>query len=403
MNRRYLYLVIIPIICMAAGCSISKKNVKENNRITAKWIDSHLAHAAQQYKTLAQKLPDGVMPRSFTNGELNTCSSSNWVAGFYPGTLLYLYQATGDKAMRDEALKRIVLMDKEQHNSGTHDLGFMIFCSYGTLYNMEPKDSYRQILINAARSLAKRFNPTIGCIRSWGKIDDKKDFRVIIDNMMNLELLFWAAEQTGDQSLLDIAVTHANTTMKNHFRPDHSSYHVVFYDQATGAVVKRQTAQGAADESAWARGQAWGLYGYTLMYRATKDKKYLKQAQGIAHFILGNPNLSSDKIPYWDYNAPGIPAVPRDASAAAITASALIELAGYSNTTLAAKYRATVDIILKTLSTEEYTAAIGSNGGFILRHSVAHFPKGVEVDAPQSYADYYYIEALLRYKKMIGL
>jgi len=226
---------------------------------------------------------------------------------------------------------------------------------------------------------------------------------VIIDNMMNLELLFWAARETGDHSLYDLSITHANTTLKNHFRADNSSYHVVVYDPKTGSVIKKQTAQGAADESAWARGQSWGLYGYTVMYRETKEKKYLEQAQKIAEFVLNNPNLPANKIPFWDYNAPGIPNTYRDASSSAIMASALIELAGYSNKKLANKYIVVVETILQTLSTPEYKAKKGENGGFFLKHSVAHLPANTEVDSPLPYADYYYTEALMRYKKYMGL
>lgn len=373
------------------------------NEITSAFVNEQLNNAVKQYEYMAKILPPKLMPRSYTNNTLNTCSSANWIAGFYPGTLLYLYKGVGSKPMYDEALKRIVIMDSQQYNTGTHDLGFMMYCSYGNLYRITPQDSYKQILIHAARSLAKRFNPTVGCIRSWGKINDTTEFRVIIDNMMNLELLFWAARATGDKSLYDIAVSHANTTLKNHFRKDYSSYHVVVYNPLTGAVIKKQTAQGATDESAWARGQSWGLYGYTMIYRETKDKRYLTQAQNIAHFILTNSNLPKDRIPYWDYNAPDIPNAPRDASAAAVMASAFIELAGYSNKALSDKYLKTAGIILRTLATPEYTARIGDNGGFILKHSVAHFPKKVDVDSPLPYADYYYIEALLRYKALFKL
>ena len=292
-------------------------------------------------------------------------------------------------------------MDKEQYNKGTHDLGFMMYCSYGNLNRISPDEKYKNILINAARSLASRFNPTVGCIRSWGRSDDTTMFRVIIDNMMNLELLFWAARETGDQALYHIAVTHAETTMKNHFRPDFSSYHVVVYNPQSGAVMQKQTAQGAADSSAWARGQSWGLYGYTLMYRETKNRKYLGQAQHIANFILSNPNLPADKIPYWDYDAPGIPDTYRDASAAAVMASALIELSGYSDSRLAKQYLAVAETILRTLSSSSYRAKKGENGGFILKHSVAHFPKQTEVDSPLPYADYYYVEAMMRYKKKL--
>jgi uncharacterized protein YyaL (SSP411 family) len=223
---------------------------------------------------------------------------------------------------------------------------------------------------------------------------------VIIDNMMNLELLLWATQATGDSSFYKIAVTHANTTMQNHFRPDYSSYHVINYNPETGAVQQKKTAQGFADSSAWARGQAWGLYGYTVMYRFTKDKKYLDQANHIAHFILNHPNLPADKIPYWDFNAPGMPNVLRDASAASVMASAFIELSGYVPATTGKTYVAAATTMLTSLSKPAYKAAIGSNGGFLLKHSVGHIPAKTEIDVPLTYADYYFVEAMLRYKNL---
>lgn len=393
-------LYFISLFLLFSSCAVSNKQNSSSN-ISVKWIDENLKASTTQYKYLITKVPEGVMPRSFTNDTLRTCTSENWVAGFYPGTLIYLYENTKDKILYNEALEKITLMDKEQRNTGTHDLGFMMYCSYGNLYRINPDQKYKQILINSARSLATRFNPKVGCIRSWGKSDDTTNFRVIIDNMMNLELLLWAAKITGDKSLYNIAVTHANTTMKNHFRNNYSSYHVVVYNPQTGKVEKKQTAQGAADESAWARGQSWGLYGFTMMYRETKDKKYLDHAQHIAEFILNNPHLPADKIPYWDYDAPGIPNTYRDASASAVMASALIELAGYSNSDLSTIYLNTAKIILQTLSTPLYKASLGENGGFILKHSVAHFPKNTEVDSPLPYADYYYAEAMMRYRNIL--
>jgi hypothetical protein len=217
--------------------------------------------------------------------------------------------------------------------------------------------------------------------------------------MMNLELLFWAAKVSGDSSFYHIAVTHANTTMKNHFRKDYSSYHVVNYDAVSGGVKQKRTAQGAADESAWARGQSWGLYGFTICYRETKDQRYLDQARHIAQFLLTNPNLPTDKIPYWDYNAPLIPGALRDASAAAIMASALLELSAYVKGSEAKTYRTSAELILQQLSSDHYKATAGTNGGFVLKHSVGNMPQKSEVDVPLTYADYYYIEALKRYKE----
>ena len=214
---------------------------------------------------------------------------------------------------------------------------------------------------------------------------------------MNLDLLFWATKASGDSSFYKIAVTHANTTIKNHFRPDNSSYHVLNYDPQTGAIKQKRTAQGAADESAWARGNAWGLYGFTVTYRETKDPKYLDQANKIAQFLLSHPNLPADKIPYWDFNAPDIPNALRDASAASVMASALLELSKYVDAEKSKQYFKAAEIILQSLSTSTYKAAPGTNGGFILQHGVGHLPGGTEIDVPLTYGDYYYVEAMMRY------
>ena len=393
--------IIVSGSILLTGCAASNNQKSAPTGITEKWIDQNLAHATEQYKTLIKNVPRGVMPESFGNNGLKTCNSESWVAGFYPGTLLFLYETSKDTALYNEATRRIKLMSKEQYNTGTHDLGFMMYCSYGNLNRIQPERKYQQILLNSAKSLASRFNPNVGCIRSWGNSKDTTEFRVIIDNMMNLELLFWATRVSHDSSFYKIAVTHAQTTLKNHFRPDHSSYHVVVYNPRNGEVIKKQTAQGFSDASAWSRGQSWGLYGYTLMYRETKDKKYLEQAQNIAQFILDNPHLPADKIPYWDYDAPDIPHAKRDASAGAIAASALIELSKYSNKTLSKKYLQAVEIMLQTLSSSQYLAKTGTNGGFLLMHSVANMNGPADVDAPLPYADYYYVEALERYKNLL--
>ena len=289
-------------------------------------------------------------------------------------------------------------LKKEQWNTTTHDLGFMMYCSFGNANRLQSKPEYKDIIVNSAKSLSTRFNPNVGCIKSW---DSKPgDFLVIIDNMMNLELLFQATRMTGDSSYWKIAVTHANTTIKNHFRADNSSYHVLNYDSATGAVKEKKTAQGAANESAWARGNAWGLYGYTETFRETKDQQYLQQAIKIADFMTSHPNLPADKIPYWDYNAPNIPNALRDASAAAIMAAALIELSGFVDNEKAGKYFEVAETILRNLSSDHYKAAPGANGGFIIKHCVGHMPQGTEIDVPLTYADYYFIEAMKRYKEL---
>lgn len=287
---------------------------------------------------------------------------------------------------------------------GTHDLGFMMDDSFGRAYRLTGERSYLDVVLQSARTLITRFNPRVGCIRSWDHNAEEWSFPVIIDNLMNLEMLFRATQLTGDSVFWKVAVSHADVTMKNHFRPDHSSYHVVDYNPETGAPRKWQTAQGFADDSFWSRGQAWGLYGYTMCYRFTRDARYLKQSEAIADFFLSLPNLPADGVPYWDMKAPGCLTsapdqptadVPRDASAAAIIASGLYELQGYVTPEKGAKYRAAADRILHSLRTA-YQAEPGTHHGFLLLHSVGHHPGNSEIDVPISYADYFYLEAMMR-------
>lgn len=391
-------ILLIFFICLGIHCSVPRgASLRARPELSAQW-DQNFMDAAAQYKVLKQSLPPDRFPKTFDaqTGKHETSGSGWWCSGFYPGTLLYLYEQTRDAVLYNEALRMLALLEKEQFNTGTHDLGFMMYCSFGNALQIAPQDRYKEILVNSAKSLATRFNPKVGCIRSWNS--KPSDFLVIIDNMMNLELLFWATRQTGDSSFYNIAVTHANTTTKNHFRPDYSSWHVVNYDPVTGAVQQKRTAQGVADESAWARGQVWGLYGYIVTYRETKDRAYLEQAKKIAAFLLNHPNMPMDKIPYWDFNVPGIPDALRDASAAAILASALLELCRYTDADSSRLYFYVAESILRTLSSDTYKAKPGTNGGFILQHGVGHKPAGTEVDVPLTYADYYFVEAMKRYK-----
>ncbi len=365
-------------------------------------VKKAFAAAAKQTDVLVKNVdsarkikPNLVSPRTVENGQFKMVISKDWTSGFFPAELWYFYQYTNDKKWLDLARKYTADIKKEQFNTSTHDLGFMVYCPFGNGYRLTNDTDYRSVIIQAAKSLSTRFNVKSGVLKSWDHSGSKWKFPVIIDNMMNLELLFETTRLTGDSSFYKIAVSHANTTLKNHFRPDFSSYHVIDYDTLTGNVRQKVTAQGYANESAWARGQAWALYGYIMCYRETKNKAYLAQADGVAGFILNSEITPADGIPYWDYNDPKIPEVSRDASAAAITASALYELAKYSNN--GKKYKAAADKILYSLSTK-YTSKIGDNYGFILEHSTGHRPAKSEIDVPINYADYYYLEALLRSK-----
>lgn len=362
-------------------------------------VPAQIKLAEAQYLRMLQAHPDlSKTPQSLNpDGSQRDMPTSWWCSGFFGGCLWFLYEYTGNQQWKDAAHNWSMAVEKEKFNKGTHDLGFMLFCPFGNGYRLTKNEAYKEVLVTGAQSLASRFDPAVGVIKSWNKFE-QYNYPVIVDNMMNLEFLFWVSKQTKDKRLYEICIKHADATLKNHFRPDNSSYHVVCYDPA-GNVEAKVTHQGYADESAWARGQAWGLYGYTVMYRETKQKKYLEQAKKIAAFILQHPNLPADKIPYWDFNAPGIPNEERDASAAAITASALLELAGYVKKEKQT-YLQTAEQILLALSGPNYRLQLGEKGNFLLQHSVGNKPGKSEIDVPIIYADYYYLEALLRYDQL---
>ena len=388
------------ISILAAGVlllSCSASNEKTMKVI----IDEALLSAEKQSLVMALKYADkdNTYPRTFDNGKDITSGSDWWCSGFFPGVLWYLYENSNNPELLKYAKQYTEGLEKEKDNTGTHDLGFMLYCSFGNGYRLTKDESYKNIMLTGAASLATRYDQEIGLIRSWDF--GNWQYPVIIDNMMNLEFLLWAANVSGNSFYKELSVSHANKTIENHYRDDYSCFHVVSYDTISGIPEKKQNFQGFSDESAWSRGQAWGLYGYVVMYRETKDKRFLEQAVRIADFTLNHPNMPDDYIPYWDYNAPGIPGEPRDASAGALTASTLIELSGYVDKELSDKYLKIAEIQLRTLASPEYTAPIGENGGFVLMHSVGSLAHNSEVDVPLTYADYYYIEALMRYRKLI--
>ncbi|MFP9114040.1 glycoside hydrolase [Flavobacterium sp. RHBU_3] len=392
----------ITFLITITGCFAQKNTDKPK-------LDAYkaLTEAAAQYTYLSTTVAPGQYPKTWHDDKQKAENSDSgwWCSGFYPGTLLYLAEAEGVPALKQEALAFLEDLKKEQYNTTTHDLGFMMYCSFGNAERLNPKKEYEDVLMQSAKSLITRYNPVAKCIKSWDSAPwnhaSADEMPVIIDNMMNLELLFWASKHSGDPVYRDIAINHANTTMKNHFRADYSSYHEVVYNIHTGKVTKQITNQGAADNSSWARGQAWGLYGYVVMYRETKDVKYLEQAKHIAQYILHYPTMPKDLIPYWDYQAPGVPNALRDSSAAAITASALVELGGYVDTKLTDEYWSAAETILTTLTSPEYFAKKGTNGGFLLKHGVGNMPNKTEIDTPLSYGDYYLVEALMRYEKIL--
>jgi unsaturated chondroitin disaccharide hydrolase len=385
-------------LALAAACTVAA--AAEPTESVASLVGRDFQAAAAQYGYLLDKLKGKPgFPRSFENGELKMIDAGDWTAGFLPGSLWYLYEATGEARWRSAATAYTAATAPAKFDKSQHDVGFMLGSGYGNGYRLTNDPGYRDALLAGATTLVTRFNPKVGAIQSWDLWPDKNwTFPVIIDNMMNLELLMWASKASGEPRYREVAIAHADTTLRNHFRPDGSSYHLVDYDPQTGQVRSRITFQGYADPSAWARGQAWGLYGYTMMYRETHKDAYLRQAQKIAGFVMRHPRLPADAIPYWDFDDPAIPNAPRDTAAAAIIASALLELATLSAPDEGARYRAFAERQLRSLSSPTYLAARGENGGFLLKHATGHKPAGREIDAPLNYADYYFLEALHRLK-----
>lgn len=367
-------------------------------------VNQGLTRARQQALLMAKTLEskDGQLPRTTKDGKLVTSDYSWWCCGFFPGELWYLYENTPDSELRRYAELYTKRCEPVQFLTNSHDVGFMLYCSYGNGLRLTDNKAYERVLLRGARSLSTRYNPHIGLIRSWDWNTAQWQYPVIIDNMMNLELLMWASKDSGEKRFRDIAISHADKTMKNHFRKDYSCYHVVSYDTLTAKPHCKQTHQGYADESDWARGQAWALYGYTMMYRETQLKRYLKQAKHVAKFLMTHPNMPADKIPYWDLKAPDIPNAKRDASAGAVMASALIELGQQVGGTFGQQCIDFASEQLRTLTSPGYLAPVGTNGDFALMHSVGSLPGNSEVDVPLSYADYYYVEALTRMKRLLN-
>ena len=335
------------------------------------------------------------IPRSMniSTGVYKKVKSKDWTSGFFPGTLWQIYQLTGEVKYKEKAAVWNAFIEKEKYNGTTHDIGFKVYGSFGKGLAVENNEKYKKIIVKSAQTLISRFNPKIGAIRSWDHSKELFDYPVIIDNMLNLELLFEASKITGDPTFKNIAIKHANTTLKNHFRKDNSCYHVVDYDTISHGVRKKATFQGFNDESSWARGQSWAVYGFTMCYRYTQNKEYLKQAEATANYYINNKNMPEDGITYWDFKDTSIPNAPRDASSAAVMASALIELYHFTNNKSYLDYS---NKVINSLSSDKYLLNNSVKAPFLLDHSTGNWPKKDEIDQPINYADYYFLEAIIR-------
>lgn len=394
------------IFCISAALLLL--SCSDNTDSINKTTNDALEYCSQQVNCTLTEL-DGengcdytLMPRNIAaNDSVWHCRKAvqeEWCSGFWPGILWYDYEYTQDEAIRAKAEAYTApLKFISEQPAYDHDIGFLVFCSYGNGYRLTQNTEYKQIILNTANQLSKLFNPKVGTLLSWPReIVNFGGHNTIMDNMINLEMLFWAARNGGDHSLYDIAVSHADKTMQYNFRPDYTSYHVAVYDTVSGKHIRSCTHQGYSDESMWARGQAWAIYGFTVCYRETKDERYLDFVQHVTDVYLNQ--LPADYIPYWDFNAPDIPNAPRDASAACIVASALLELQAYVDSNKAQTYRNAAAKMLNSLSSKEYQC--GKDKPAFLLHSTGHYPTNSEIDASIIYADYYYIEALLRQKKL---
>ena len=388
MKKTILYLAAI--LAMTVSCAEGQKETM--NQL----IDRVFVVAQEQSELMAASLSDDQTPKTFEEGKLVTAAYDWWCSGFVPGVLWYIYEYNGNEQIKQLAIKETAKVEPVKYVTDHHDVGFMINCCYGHQYRLTGDEHALEVLRTAAQSLTGAFTEEVGCIKSWPFVKPGFSwvYPVIIDNMMNLELLMSIANMDNNQWLRHVAVSHADVTMKNHFREDYTTWHMVDYVPGSGDVNKKITVQGLADSSAWARGQAWALYGYTMMYQYTSDKKYLHLAQNIGDMIEGY--LPEDGVPYWDFNDPKIPETYRDASAAAVMASAYIALDAVADN--GKDYLAVAEKQLRTLASEEYLAKPGEIGGFILKHSVGNLPENVEVDVPLTYADYYFVEALMRYR-----
>ncbi len=426
MKIRFFSLLILA----ALSIQCTKRDIIQENIENAKAQLAYLIEASEEGDTLR-------IPSTFKNDKIEFVPTDDWVSGFFAGTLWYMYELTDDEYYAEKAQKHTEILHDIQYLKWHHDVGFMVYDSYGNGLRLKNIPGYDTVLVNTAKSLATRFRPAAGIIQSWNTDNPKSwqahkgwDCPVIIDNMMNLELFFKVSEMTGDDTYKNIAISHADKTIENHFRDDYSTYHVVDYNDETGEVRNRCTAQGIADESRWARGQAWAIYGYTVAYRFTGEERYLEQAKNIANYLLvEEDNMPEDLVPLWDFDvaefaSDGEEMVhlfnqwvnifndkektekyinQRDVSSASIISSALYELYWYTKDEL---YKKKADKMIESLSTPAYRAEVGTNGGFLFMHSVGSLPhshvqlqknpKAGNIDVPLNYADYYFLEALIR-------
>ena len=398
MKKLLLAATLAAATCALAGTPAEEQLLKDLPGI----FEKSGAHYRALLEAMKAHEPD-TFPKRFQDGKLVVIKPKDWCSGFFPGSLWYLYEYTKDDFWKEQAVAYTErLIEPLRHDASNHDVGFRTYCSAGNGLRLTGDKRYAEFLHDTSAALRTRFDDNLGLIRSWnspkkggGHFGTK--YIVIIDNMMNLELLEWDAKNGGDPKSDKIARSQADITDAHHYRPNGSAYHILDYNPDTCRVRAHYSGQGGNVEGTWARGHAWGIYGFTMMYRETRVKKYLDRAMSAADYWLDEPNLPEDGISWWDFSFPG---EERDVSASAVTASALLELQAFAPPSKATKYRAAAVKMLAAMASPAYFAKQGENGDFLLMHSVGHKPGNSEVDVPLNYADYYFLEALLRFSRL---
>jgi len=386
-------LLLVMLISLMISCKSTQDapsaivdNASINKRLTD--LSNKMAVHLESITIDSTKIPRAIAE----DGTLIAKNSRQWTSGFFPGTLWQLASHSQNEEILKQARTWSNFIEKEKWDTHTHDIGFKVNNTFGQWNKVEPSKRNNDIIVQASATLIKRFNENVKAIKSWDWGKERWIFPVIIDNMMNLEMLFDATDISGDSIYYQIADQHAQTTLANHFRENHSSYHVVDYDTITGAPRNKLTHQGLNDESTWARGQAWGLYGFAMAYDRTGNEAYFKKAKEIANLFFTHPNMPTDLIPYWDFDALNIPDEAKDVSAAAIAINGLMMLVKHDSEN-EEKYMKWVNTVIRSLEKEEYQT---DKAPFLLGRSTGSVPDSFEVDVPISYGDYFYVQALLQ-------
>ena len=402
MNKIRFTLALIILIILIPQCK-NNRGAEQNGKDIDSLISENLSYAQKKITYFLENLDVNTYPGSVDDkGQLITIPAKSWEAGYLAGILWYLYDYTREEKWKIYAQQWTAGLELQKFNKNSHDLLFMLYASFGNGYKFTHDELYKDVLIVGSKTLASRYNPQLGYIKSWDAFYPSQtiQFPVIIDALLANEMLFYVSRISGDSSFYKIAYKHALNTKRDFIRNDYSTYYLVEYDTILNAVKAKRTWLGYADESTWARGHARAIYGSAVVFRETGDSSFLELSKKTADFYMQHPRLPADLIPYWDFDDRDIPNAPRDASAACIAASGLLELASLLPAKERDKYIDFAVRTLKSLASDKYRNTPNENLGFILKHSTGSRSWNIEVDKPKISADYYFIESLIKLEKL---